>query len=104
MIAAGRFYHAAVFNERGQSLTDIAGAHAHDSADVLQREGLARIGENLFDAFPAGRLGCRRRNRLLIQDLQSEHRWMVFEYERHPISTCSGAMLDTEQQLLPNAT
>jgi hypothetical protein len=29
---------------------------------------------------------------------------MVLEYERQPVSTCSSAMLDTEQQLLPGAT
>ena len=57
MIAGGGLHHAAVGNERGESAVDVGGAHAHPVADVLLREGFTRLGEDLFDAFFAGRLG-----------------------------------------------
>ena len=56
MIAVGRLYHAAVCNERRKSLTNLAGAHAHEIADLLLCEGLVRAGEGLFDPLQAGRL------------------------------------------------
>jgi hypothetical protein len=100
-MATGRFYHAAVCDERGQGLTDIAGSHSHDVSDLLLGEGFPSSGEDLFDAVPAGRLGgggsC-----LLADDLQSQR--MLLEFERQPVSAWSCTMLDAELQLPADAT
>jgi hypothetical protein len=92
LIAVGRFYQAAVCNERCKSLTDIAGAHAHDIADLLLCEGLVRAGEGLFDPLQAGRLSGWSRSWLLIDDLQGERWGTDLEYDRQPVGTGSGAL------------
>ena len=101
MIADGGFDDAAVGNERGQSLTDVAGAHVHPIADLLMRERFTSLGEDLFDAFPAGRLAAGGRW-LLIDELQ--YRRILFEDQWQPVSTRSGTMLDAELQLSADAT
>jgi len=70
LISRGGFCHASVCDERGQSLTDVGGAHAHDIADLFFAERLFHLGEGFFDAFPAGRLDAGGR-RLLSDDLQN---------------------------------
>jgi len=69
-MARGGFYHAALCDERGQELADIAGTHAHDITDLFPGE-----------AFPASARTSSMRSRqdgwtragaslLLIDDLQ----------------------------------
>jgi hypothetical protein len=101
LIAAGGFCHPTVFDERGKGLADIAGAHAHDIADLLLGEGFPRFGEDLFDAFAAGWLDAGG-SWLLIDGLQ--HRRILRECKWHPVSARSGAMLDAELQLAGDAT
>jgi hypothetical protein len=96
LVPVGRFYHAAVGNERCKGLTDIAGAHAHDIADLLLREGLVRADEGLFDPLQAGRLSARSGSWLLVDDLQGERRGIDLEGERQPVDAGGGAMLDAQ--------
>jgi len=96
LIASGGFDHAAVGDERDQSLTDVAGSCMHDSADLLLGERFARLGEDRFDAFPTGWTSGGG-SRLLIDDLQN--RRILPECQRQPTSARSGAMLNAELQL-----
>ena len=100
LIAGGGFDHAAVGDERGESLTDIAGSCLHDIADLPLGERFCRLGEDLFDAFatgwPSGGWGW-----LLVEDPQ--HRRILAEGQRQPASARSGTMLDAELQLPADA-
>jgi hypothetical protein len=56
-LPVGRFYHAAIGEERRQGLTDIAGAHAHTVTNLLLREGLVHAGEDLFESVAGRKVG-----------------------------------------------
>ena len=100
MIAGGGFDRAAVGDERGQSLTDVAGSCMHDIADLLLGERFPRLGEDVFDAFPTGRTRGGG-SRWLIDDFQN--RWILPEYQWQPAAARSGTMLNAELQLPTDA-
>src|SRR5262252_2116061 len=96
LIAAGRFYDAAVCDKGCQRLTDVAGAHAHGVTHLSLREGCCGAGEDLSDALRARGLSCRCSRWRLVDDLQCKRWRVVIERERQAVGTPSGAMFDAE--------
>jgi len=99
LIAAGGLYDTTSCEQRGERLTDVAGAHAHGVTHVLLREWYRGLGENLFDALQTRRLGSwsgRRR----VERLQGEHWRIGFERKQQAVGPLGGTMFDAELQLL----